>query len=284
MENPLRSKKDLPITIIGAGAVGSALGLAFRKRKFTLRLVVSRKGESARRLGRRVGARHCTLKSMPAISSGGIVFLTVPDDEIGDVAQIVSQMRSDFSGTVVFHCSGVLESDVLAPLCRKGAAVGSFHPLQTFPGTKADAEGLSDIWIGIEGDRKAIALGKYLARELGSRALILTRRQKVLYHLAAVFSSNFFTTILSVVEQLGVRLGLPRNKVLSIYEPIILRSFMNAKLTSAAAALTGPIARGDHSTIRKHRSALNARGLKRIAALYEALSKETAVLASTKDP
>ncbi len=283
MENPLSQKKNLPITIIGAGAVGSALALALHNRNFIVRLVVSKRGASARRLGQKLDAPYGTLRALHGIEPGGILFLTVPDDEISGVARLVSQRGADFTGTIVYHCSGALASDVLSPLRLKGAAVGSFHPLQTFPGTNADPEALSNIWIGIEGDRKATALGKHLARELGSRALVLSPQQKILYHIAAVFSSNFFTTILSVVEELGGRLGLPRNTVMSMYEPIILRSYMNAKLNSAANALTGPIARGDFRTVRRHRSALKAGGMERIADLYGALAKETKVLASKKD-
>jgi predicted short-subunit dehydrogenase-like oxidoreductase (DUF2520 family) len=283
VENALSPKKNLPITIIGAGAVGSALALALHKRKFTLRLVVSHKEESARRLGRKVHAFYGTQRSMPGFEPGGIFFLAVPDDEIEGVARWVAHTGTDFTRSIVFHCSGALSSDLLSPLRRKGAAVGSFHPLQSFPGTKADPQALEKIWIGIEGDRKAKEFGRYLARELRSRSIILSPQQKTLYHLAAVFSSNFLVTILSVVEELGGELGLSRNRVMSMVEPILLRSFMNAKLNSAATALTGPIARGDLRTVRKHRSALRAGGMKRIAALYTALARETAVLASKKD-
>lgn len=268
--------------MIGAGAVGSALALALHKRNFTLHAVFSKNGESARRLGRKVHALYGSVRSIPRLEAGGILFLAVPDDEIRNAARLLSQKGADFSGSVVFHCSGALSSKVLSPFKKKGAAIGSFHPLQTFPGAKADPGALKNIWIGIEGDKKAIILGKFLARELGARSLILSPEQKVLYHIAAVFSSNYFVTLLSVVEELGERVGLRRQMVVSMFEPIILRSYLNAKTHTAATALTGPIARGDLRTVRRHRSALTAGGLGRISNLYAALAKETAVLATKK--
>jgi len=278
----LTTKKKLPVTMIGAGAVGSALALALYKKKFTLRAVVSKNGESARRLGRRLHSPYGSVRSIPGLEAEGILFLAVPDNEIKHVARLLSQNRTDFSGSIVFHCSGALSSEVLSPFRKKGAAVGSFHPLQTFPGGKSDSGTLKNIWIGIEGDKKATTLGRFLARELGAHSLILSPKQKILYHIAAVFSSNYFVTLLSVVEDLGERLGLPRNKVLSMFEPLVLRSFLNAKTHSAAIALTGPIARGDFHTVRRHRWALAAGGLRRISDLYAALAKETAILAAKK--
>ena len=106
----------------------------------------------------------------------------------------------------------------------------------------------------------------------------------MLYHIAAVFGSNYFATLLSVVEELGMRIRMPRKKMITVLEPLILQTLANVKNTSAAAALTGPIARGDSGTVRKHRKELSRRGLRHITHVYTALAKETSRVASRKAP
>ncbi|MGA7160400.1 MAG: Rossmann-like and DUF2520 domain-containing protein [Bacteroidota bacterium] len=278
----MRVKKKLPVTIIGAGAVGRPLALALWKKKYPIRIILSRNDRSAKIVGKSVHARHGRLLSAKNFRGDGIVFIAVPDDEIKNVVRILSRLCEDFSRSIVFHTSGALSSNLLSLLKVKGAAVGSFHPLQTFPKSDSTPERLHNIWIGIEGDKKAIATGKKIAHDVGARPFVLSSRQKVLYHIAAVFSSNYFVTLLSVVEELGKRIHLSKRETVSIFEPLILQSLQNVKEQSAASALTGPIARGDVQTLKRHRNELKKKGMKRIALLYSALARETSSLALRK--
>jgi predicted short-subunit dehydrogenase-like oxidoreductase (DUF2520 family) len=282
VENSLRAKDKFPVTIIGAGPVGSALALALREKKYPLRVVLSKKGKSAKALGQKIGVLHARLQSAKRLSVEGIFFIAVPDDEIKNVVQILSRQDEDFSRSTIFHTSGALSSKILSPLQRRGATVGSFHPVQTFPKSTVTSGLLKDVWIGIEGDKKAVAAAKHIVHDFAARSFVLSSQQKVLYHVAAVFSSNYFVTLLSVVEELGKRIHLPRRKMISIFEPLILQSLMNVKKFSAASALTGPIARGDVQTLKRHRAELEKKGLRHISQLYSALAKETSRLASRK--
>jgi predicted short-subunit dehydrogenase-like oxidoreductase (DUF2520 family) len=282
VEEPLRAKKKLPITIIGAGPVGTALAIALKRKQYPLQLVLSRKGKSAKTLGRRVLAPYASMRSTERIVAEGIIFIAVPDDEIKNVVQTLSRRFEDFSRSIIFHTSGALSSEGLSQLKRKGASVGSFHPLQTFPKSGVSSGRLKNIWIGIEGDSRAVGAAKRIAQDLDAHPILLSAGQKTLYHIAAVFGSNYFATLLSVIEELGKRIQVPRKKMIAMVEPLILQSLMNVKNTSAAAALTGPIARGDFGTVRKHRMELNKKGLKHISHLYAALAKETSRIASRK--
>jgi predicted short-subunit dehydrogenase-like oxidoreductase (DUF2520 family) len=281
VENSLTPRRTLPITIIGAGAVGYALALSLHKKQYFIRAVFSKSGKSARLLGKKVGASQSGILSTQDRDTG-IFFIAVPDDQIKIVVRRLLHRHSDFSGSHVFHTSGALSSDVLLPLKKKGAAVGSFHPIQTFPRSKIGSVNFRGIFVAVEGDRKAVATGKRIARGIGSRPFVLSSQQKVLYHIAAVFGSNYFVTLLSVVEELGLRIGVPQRKIIAMIEPLILQSLKNVRIGSASSALTGPIARGDVRTISKHRGALKTKTLRHISELYTALAKATARLASKK--
>ncbi len=282
MEDSLRAKQKPPVIIIGAGAVGRALALALREGKYPLSLVLSKGGKSAKNLGQRVHAPHGKLSSAKRFGIEGIILIAVPDDEIKNVVHLLSRRHEDFSRSIIFHTSGVLSSRILSPLKQKGAAVGSFHPLQTFPKSGIASGRLKNIWIGIEGDKKAVGTATRIAHDFAARPFVLSPQQKVLYHVAAVFSSNYVVTLLSVVEELGKRIRLPRRKVMSIFEPLLLQSLMNVKKYSAVSALTGPIARGDVQTVTMHRTELKKKGLQHISQLYAALAKETSRVASRK--
>jgi predicted short-subunit dehydrogenase-like oxidoreductase (DUF2520 family) len=281
VENSLTPRRTLPITIIGAGAVGYALALSLHKKQYFIRAVFSKTGKSAKLLGKKVGASQSGILSTQD-RNNGVFFIAVPDDEIKNVVRRLIHHQSDFSGSLVFHTSGALSSDVLLPLKKKGAAVGSFHPLQTFPRSKIGSVNLREIFVAVEGDRKAVAAGKRIARGIEARPFVLSSQQKVLYHIAAVFGSNYFVTLLSVVEELGLRIGVPQRKIISMIKPLILQSLNNVRTQSASSALTGPIARGDARTINKHRSALKTKKLRHISELYTALAKATTRLASKK--
>ncbi len=280
----MRAKKKLPITSIGAGAVGTALALALWREKFPIRVVLSKTGRSAKVLGQSVHAPHAKLQSVKHLTVDGIIFIAVPDDEIKNVVRTLSRWHEDFSRSIISHTSGALSSKLLSAFKLKGAAVGSFHPLQTFPRAGITSGRLQNIWIGIEGDKKAIAVGKKIAHDVGARPFVLSSGQKALYHVAAVFSSNYVVALLSIVEEIGRRIHLPRRKIISMFEPLILQSLENVKKYSAASALTGPIARGDVGTIKRHRAELEKKRMRSISQLYSTLAKQTSRLASKKVP
>ena len=70
-----------------------------------------------------------------------IVFLTVPDDVI---TQVASSLDWPADRGVV-HCSGAGTTELLSPAATAGALCGSFHPLQTFTSLPTDKTPLSSL-------------------------------------------------------------------------------------------------------------------------------------------
>lgn len=273
--------KALPVTIIGAGGVGSALALSLHQNKVSIRAIFSKKGDSAKRLGKRVHARKTGAFRAGCVTSG-IIIIAVPDDEIAAAVRTLRSRPVALSGSTILHTSGALSSAALLPLKKMGAAVGSFHPLQTFPKKLIGSASLRGLPVAVEGDSGAVRMGRKIARAIGAHPFAISSRQKVLYHIAAVFGSNYFVTLLSSIEELGRHIGFRRQKMIAMLEPIILQSLKNVKISSAAAALTGPIARGDLKTVNMHLDALRSRNLKDISDLYSALARATTRLAARK--
>jgi predicted short-subunit dehydrogenase-like oxidoreductase (DUF2520 family) len=269
------------VTIVGAGAAARSLAAALHRAGVTIAGVYSANGRSARALAGTVKAPLSgTLTTASQFSP--FVILAVPDDVIEQAAGTVAAALRNARSTIVVHLSGAQTSTLLRPIKRKGAAVASMHPLMTFPARRASVP-LNGAWFALEGDRTAVSMCRRILDRIGATSFTISRKGKSFYHLAAVFASNYPVTLLGVVEQLAVEAGVPRKDVWKIFRPLVLAAVNNVLATSPAAALTGPIVRGDHRTVLRHLEALaSSERMNHLTPLYAALGVETAALAQRK--
>lgn len=267
------------VTIIGAGAVGSSLALALRRQACPLAPVVSRRPETAQRLARQLRMRRSGTIDAFTLPSKGVVVIAVPDDALPELAVQIAKTSEAGSTATVLHTSGALPGEILAPLRALGASVGSFHPLMLFPKGKSDGSEFTDCPIALEGDEPAVAEAMKLAHVLKAKPFRLESEKKTLYHIAAVFASNYFVTLLSAVEKTCAALDLPRQERMALFSPLIRQTFEAVLTSSPREALTGPIARNDRDTIRRHLDALTDLGSQDLLSLYIELGLATAHLA-----
>ena len=191
----------------------------------------------------------------------GIVFLAVPDALIGEIATKVAATEPAPAVSFV-HLSGALALDVLAPL--RGHAVGSFHPLQSFPFPR-EPEAFRGITIAVDASTPALLRKlQRLARGLGARPRKVAAPERVLYHAAAVYSSNLvLATFSEAVRQLA-RIGWSEQDATKALLPLLDGVVSNIRRKGVQKALTGPIRRGDADTVRRHLEALDRPDLYRI--------------------
>lgn len=207
------------------------------------------------------------------VSGAATILLAVPDGVIAAVASgIAAQVSPE---QVVLHLSGVHDRTALAVLAARGAACGSLHPLQTVPDPATAVERWRGAYAGVEGDARAVAEAERLARLLGLIPVRLPVGAKALYHAAAVAASNYVVTLAGLAARLASEAGLPPELADRIYRPLLAGAAANLAEARPAAALTGPIRRGDLETVQAHLAALGA-GDRRI---YAALGLETVRLA-----
>jgi len=268
-------------SIIGAGAVGRSIALALFYNGEKPKAVFSEYGKSASALAKKVKTEVSgTVEQLQLISD--LIIISVPDDKMSDVVTRISAMTQSLRGKTFLHTSGALTSDILLPLKKKGASIGSFHPLQTFV-KKNERTSLKNIYCAIEGDSAAVTVAKVLARKIGAQYFLVSKKDKTLYHIAAVFASNYQVTLFSVVEQIAAIIKMPKAQLWKIFQPLIDQTLENVFSSSPAKALTGPIARSDYQTITKHLKTLeSSKSLEHLVPLYSTLGIETARLAKRK--
>lgn len=192
------------------------------------------------------------------------MFLAVPDSVVREVAKRIAHSRPA-PGAAFVHVSGALGLDVLEPLGDHD--VGSFHPLQSFP-VPRPPEAFAGITVAV--DASATRLERrlaQLARELGAKPRHVSGNERVLYHAAAVFASNFVDVAFAEgVRQLR-RLGWGEKEAVDALLPLLDGAVANIHARGPVGALTGPIRRGDAETVSRHLAALDRPDLYRMLAL-----------------
>ena len=213
-----------------------------------------------------------------ATRDAGIILVATPDDAIEAAASSLLDRGAVHAGHAVLHLSGLLDRRALAPLERTGAALGSFHPLQTVADPRTAPERLKGAWAGIEGDRRARPAGEELAEWLAMQTVLLEAASKPLYHAAATIVANYTVALAGVAERLACAAGVPEELAGRIYVPLLAGAAENLRSSSAATALTGPLRRGDVETVRRHLASLPPD----VVPLYRLLGLEALVLARTE--
>ena len=163
------------------------------------------------------------------------------------MAARISAMRPPV-GLSVVHLSGALGLDALSPL----VAVGSFHPLQSFP-VPRPPEAFRGITIAIDARASHLRLElESLARSLGAMPKRVTNDQRATYHAAAVFASNFVDVVIAEAVRMLTGIGWTQKQAETALIPLVESAVDNIKSHGVVGALTGPIRRGDADTIRRH--------------------------------
>lgn len=264
--------RGLSIGIAGPGAVGNALALHLQSAGFRITTVLAKDRSAARVLARRTGAEPAELGDAGTTIECDVLFCCVPDDAIESVARQLAPMRPSWAGVVVAHTSGACEASLLQPIRSAGGAVMSFHPLQTF--TREEREGLFDgIYVALEGDPAAVETGRRISEALGCRHVLLDEEAKPLYHLAASTASNALGVLLAMSCELFNTVGIDSDTAIRMLQPLVDRTWSNVQRLQPERALTGPVVRGDVSTVERHIAAIE-RHAPHLAPAFAALVTE----------
>jgi len=238
------------VCVIGAGNVGCTISRFLYSRGLTVSAVVDRDEMKLERARSAVFADGFSpspgaLKSVPRC-----FIICVQDGEISGAAEELSRIDHPLDGVFVAHTSGIRTADELLPLASRGAIIGSMHPIQSFPSYYVDISRIEGIGCGLEGNGDFLASGREFADFLGWKPIMVRKELKPLYHLACVFAGNFITSL--IAESLDLLEESTDGGAFEHLAPMILGVLNGIEQNSPRAALTGPVARGDADTIRKH--------------------------------
>ena len=244
---------ETPVYIIGGGNIGTMMALHLLNASFPITGIVQRHPE-----------KHPYLKQLfPTISiestitpnsliAARLLIIAVQDDKLTKVVQSLRETGISFAEKVVIHTSGVYDSSVLFPLQRQGAWIASTHPNVAVTGSTRSSLPLKEVYIDVEGDEEACRVCSEVFTRLGAKIIRITAGQKIPMHIAAVVYSNFFVVLAEMAQSVLQQADVSPQHLWRPFLPLLTSTHDNLNKLSPADALTGPLARGDVDTIRRH--------------------------------
>lgn len=219
---------DFDARVVGDGRAGGALATALRRRGWSV------DGPLPRGFDAQTVARDTR-----------ILMLAVPDSVIEAVANSIRP-----GDAVVAHMAGSLGLGALG-LHRSVAAI---HPLVAIPDTERGADALVGAHFAVATDTtSAKAAAADIVAALDGRPVQVADADRVAYHAAAAIAANHLVALMGQVERIATSIGVP----LEAYLALARGALDDVGAVGPAAALTGPVARGDWETVTRHLAALN---------------------------
>ena len=268
-------------SIVGCGKVGKALGKFLAAAGYDAVGTASKSRSSAKEAADLLNTGRYSDIPWEITPSADVVLITTPDGVIADTCHLIAENKGFKPGCVVLHCSGVLPSTILSSAARCGAVTGSMHPLQSFAADDFTRNPFDGIIIAVEGEPKALTIAAGMAAAPGATPLTIQTAAKTLYHAAAVVASNYLVTLLDLAFTLLAEAGISGPTAFNALQPLIHGTLTNIKTIGIPQALTGPIARGDVETIKRHLVEIGSK-TPQLIELFKILSFHTIDIAVAK--
>jgi predicted short-subunit dehydrogenase-like oxidoreductase (DUF2520 family) len=264
------------LNIIGAGCVGQTLGRLWQQAGvFAVQDVLTRSAASASAACRFMGAGTAVTR-LAQMRHADVWLLAVPDAQIAALADALAAqvqalaapaplLLADASarcatGTldapapqtpIVLHCSGAQSSALLLPLALLGWQTASAHCILSFASAEAALQQFPGTACALEGHALAVAALRTAFSTIQARCFEVASADKLLYHAAAVFATNFLPVLQYVAEAAWLATGVPPELLPGLRTSLLNNAVANITRLGPAGALTGPAARGDVAAIEK---------------------------------
>ncbi|MFN4004610.1 MAG: Rossmann-like and DUF2520 domain-containing protein [Hylemonella sp.] len=242
------------LNLIGPGRVGRTLARLWQQQGvLQLQDVLATSAASAQAAVAFIGAGRpaATLAAMQAADAW---LIAVPDRQIAATAQALAALPQP--AALAFHASGSLPADALQPLAQRGWRVASAHPLLSFATPERAVQQFAGTLCALQGDAAALGDLQAWLTAIGARCCTLRAEDKLLYHAAAVYATNFLPVLQAVAERLWRDSGLAAAELPALRARLLGHALDNLLALGPQGALTGPAARGDQELVQRQLQAL----------------------------
>ncbi|SHE46242.1 Predicted oxidoreductase, contains short-chain dehydrogenase (SDR) and DUF2520 domains [Thermoanaerobacter uzonensis DSM 18761] len=268
----------MKIGFVGAGIVGTSLAFLLSQNGINISGFLSRSLESAKK------SAEFTQSSVfssyeEVITNSDVIIISTNDNSIPEVVNNLSQYKEMLKEKTFAHLSGALNLEVLNPLKYENNFIMVLHPIQTCPSVSSALELLPKSYFTLEGDEKAVEIGKEIVNKISGKYIVLNNIVRPLYHAACVVASNYLVALSKFSLILLKKSGFPFENYPDALIPLMEGTLKNIKEKGTTDALTGPIARGDVNTVKLHLENIKDPSLEE---LYKSLGKLTLGIAYEK--
>lgn len=275
------------VSVIGVGRLGTAIAIALSRSGYRVVSLVGRRRQKVRKAAAilDVPCELLVVKEITGYTPAELVIVAVPDDSIAQISEALGQVRlPKRQRSTVLHTSGALSSAVFTNLKKKGWHTGSLHPLISVSDPQVGATAFRKSFWCVEGDTNALRLARKVVRDVGGRSFTVDRKDKPLYHAAAVMSSGNVVALFDIALEMLEKCGLSRGEAQKVLMPLLESIVSNLSHLSPERAVTGPFSRGDLETVKLHINALSKTESDALE-VYRLLGQHALILAGRKiDP
>lgn len=234
---------------IGASKLGVSLGKYFIENNIKVSGYYNRNHEMAKEAAIFTGTTFFE-KIEDVVENSSVIFISTTDSAILEIWDMLKQYN--ITGKIICHGSGSISSEIFSNINEFGAYGYSIHPMLAISSKYDSYKLLKNAFITIEGDRKYKYSLYNLFKNIGNEVAFISSKDKVKYHLSAVMASNLIVAQINKSVQLLSECGFNEEKALKALMPLIENNIRNISEKGVEQSLTGPIERGDLSTIKKH--------------------------------
>ncbi|HKA91743.1 MAG TPA: DUF2520 domain-containing protein [Haliangiales bacterium] len=269
------------VFIVGAGRVATALGGALRHAGVPVLGLFGRRAAAVRTAAGIAGVAGFSAAPPDLLLEADAVIVAVRDDAVAQVARTLVETGFLTPRHVLLHCSGgVAAADAFGEAAARVGGVGTLHPLRAIVDPRQAAHSLKGTTFGIEGNEAGRAMAQALVGWLGGVALDVEGEGMALYHAAASIASNYLVALFDAAGRALSAAGVPGDAGHALL-PLVHSTLENIEKAGIPRALTGPIARGDVTTVERHLAALRSRAAE-LVPLYQILGQRAVALARDK--
>jgi predicted short-subunit dehydrogenase-like oxidoreductase (DUF2520 family) len=236
------------VAILGPGRVGTALAMGLRAAGHDVVAVAGRGATALERFRERLPGVP-VLPAVEASAAGGLVVVAVPDDALEPLVRQVAAAEGVGEGSHWVHVCGGQGTGVLRAARLAGAAIAACHPAQTFPDPDAGLAALPGCVWAVTAAEPDLVWARAFVADLGGRAVTVPEGARTLYHAALTVGANATAAVVALARDLLLGAGIADPQ--GFLEPLVVAAGRNAA-AAGAAALTGPVRRGDAGSVARH--------------------------------
>lgn len=246
------------INIIGCGRAAGTLGrLWLEAGAVTVGQVVNRSLSSSKAAVSKLGV-GTAVGGISALEPADIWLIGTSDAQIPQVAESLAASGIELGEALVFHLAGRFGLEVLQPLNDGLVRLAALHPVRSLSGARLSLEAFSGTACVAEGEQAALERLKPLVTSIGGTWLPVDSVDRGLYHASVSVISNITKAVAWKAQKWQTRAGLPAETAAEVTHQLLQSTMEDLFLSGARQTITGPVVRGDTSTVEAHLEAIRA--------------------------
>jgi predicted short-subunit dehydrogenase-like oxidoreductase (DUF2520 family) len=244
------------INIIGCGrAAGSLARLWVQAGAVRIGCIMNRSEASSQRAAEKIGAGK-PVRCLEEMQPAEFWLIGTNDDHIERVSRAMAASGKHLEGSLVFHLAGRFGLDALEPLKTHAVELAALHPVRSLTDAALSLEGFSGTACVAEGSATALGALQPLVVSIGGTWLPVTEIDRGLYHASVSIISNITKAVAWKAQKWQHKAGLSEETARTVTHQLLQSTMEDLFRSGARQSITGPVVRGDTSTIAAHIEAI----------------------------